>query len=266
MADTIQLDFYPGYARLTLNRPEAHNAMSNQMVAEILAALQALHERRDIRALVIAAAGKTFCSGGDIKDMQEAASQTLEEKVATMSVFDHMLRAAQEAPQVILARVQGSAMGGGFGLVCAADIAVGGESAKFGLPEVRLGLSPALISPYVISRLGISRARQLMLTGARFGAEEALAYGLLHEVAPDENLDEALNRHLGQVLECSPNALAETKKLIAHVTSRSLDESLRYRAELISTIRETPEAQEGMMAFIQKRPPSWTEKPQTPSS
>lgn len=259
MPETLLIERQDSVVHLTLNRPEAHNAMSNQMVGEILDYFRSIREDRSIRVVVIGAAGKTFCAGGDIKDMQASASMSLQEKVATMSVFDEMLRAVNEAPQVTICRVQGSAMGGGFGLVCVSDIAIAGENAKFGLPEVRLGVVPALISPYVIQRLGLTRARQLMVTGVRFDAQTALGYGMIHEAVSDDDLLLTTQRYVEEVLECSPNALAETKKLIFHVTTRSLEESLPYRAELISSIRDTTEAQEGMIAFIQKRKPSWAD-------
>jgi isohexenylglutaconyl-CoA hydratase len=259
MPETLLIERQGSVAHVMLNRPEAHNAMSNHMVSELLMFFQDIREDRGLRVVVIGAVGKTFCAGGDIKDMQASAGLDLEAKVATMSVFDQMLRAVNEAPQVTITRVQGAAMGGGFGLVCVSDIAIAGASAKFGLPEVRLGVVPALISPYVIQRVGLTRARQMMLTGERFDAATALGYGLIHAAVSDEDLVNATQGYVEQALECSPNALAETKRLIFHVTSRSLDESLRYRAELISTIRDTPEAQEGMLAFIQKRKPSWAE-------
>jgi len=257
MPETITIRQDGSTAYLTLNRPDARNAMSNQMVNDIREYFDSIHDDRSIRAVVIQAAGKTFCAGGDIKDLQASASMSMDEKIATMSEFDYMIRAVNEAPQVTIARIQGAALGGGFGLVCVSDIAIASTNAKFGLPEVRLGVAPALISPYVISRIGLTRARQLMLTGGRFDAQAALNYGVIHEVHEPDTLDDAVATTVNAVMQCSPNALAETKHLIFHVTTRSLDESLPHRAQLISRIRETDEAQEGMMAFIQKRPPNW---------
>lgn len=259
MPETISLSQSGSVATLTLNRPETRNAMSYQMIREISAYFASIREDRSIRAVIIGAAGSTFCSGGDIKDLQAQAEQTLAERASVMSEVDTMLRAINEAPQVTIARVQGAAMGGGFGLVCVSDIALASSEAQFGLPEVRLGVAPALISPYVIQRLGLTRARQLMLTGARFDAETAFIYGLIHQVCSPAKLDAAIAETLNSVLACSPNALAETKKLIFHVINHSLDESLPYRANLISSIRETEEAQAGMLAFIQKQAPPWAE-------
>lgn len=242
---------------VTLNRPDAHNAMSHRMVEELIAVFEGIRDDREVRAVVIAAAGKTFCAGGDIRDMQADLTLSHDERKAIMARFDHMLNLINTAPQVTIARVQGAAMGGGFGLVCASDIAVASEGATFGLPEVRLGVAPALISPYVIARIGLTRARQLMLTGARFDANAALTYGLVQAVCPPDGLDDAMGGFLREVRECSPHALAETKALIFHVLARPVAESLDYRADLITRLRASEDGQEGMMAFVQKRKPRW---------
>lgn len=259
MPETLEIQVSGSAARVTLNRPDMHNAMSNQMISELLDYFTSIRHDRSIRVVVLAAAGKSFCAGGDLKDMQASAAWSSEEKLAKLRQFEVMLRAVNEAPQVTIARVHGAAMGGGLGLVCVSDIAVAGKSASFGLPEVRLGVSPALISPYVITRLGLTRARQLILTGERFGAAQAHEYGLVHEVCDDHELDATVQSRVNEVLQCSPNALAETKALMFYVMNRSLDESLAYRAELINRLRESPDGQEGMLAFIQKRKPSWAE-------
>ena len=259
MPETLTIEVSGPVARLTLNRPDVHNAMNQQMVQELLTYFTEIQDSRAIRVVVLAAAGKTFCAGGDIKDMTASFSMPFEQQVEEMMRVDSMLQTIATAPQVTITRIQGTTMGGGMGLVAATDISIASESAKFGLPEVRLGVAPALISPYVIARLGISRARQLMLTGRRFNAQQALEYGFVHEICSDDELDKHVNATVGDVLKCAPNALAETKKLIDYVTSRSLPESSSYRAELITRLRSGEEGQEGMMAFVQKRKPSWDE-------
>lgn len=260
MPETLDIQIKGAVARVTLNRPEVHNAMSDQMVLELLQFFESIRDDRKVRAVVLAAAGETFCSGGDIKDLQATASS--EERFRAMSKFDQMLRTVNEAPQVTIARIQGAAMGGGLGLVCVADVAIASDKAKFSLPEVRLGVAPALISPYVIARIGESRARHLMLTGMKFDAAKAWQYGLIHEVCATKVLDERVEAVVHDVLQCSPNALAETKELIFYVSERSMDASLQYRAELISRLRASEEGQEGMMAFIQKRKPRWSTQEQ----
>lgn len=259
MPETIDVQSNGAVLRVTLNRPDVHNAMSNQMVEELIAVFEAVRGDRGTRAIVIGAEGKTFCSGGDIRDLQADAAMSHDERVQIMTRFDVMLRTINEAPQVTIARVQGPALGGGFGLVCVSDIAIAGDRARFGLPEVRLGVSPALISPYVIARIGLSRTRRLMLTGGHLDADEALDAGLVHQTCTTEDLDVQINAILDDVLQCAPNALAETKKLIFHVAASSLEESLPYRADLISRLRYSEEGQEGMTAFIQKRKPAWAE-------
>lgn len=257
MSETLVIDIQQSVARVTLNRPDARNAMSDQMVQELLDFFTSIQTDRSLRVVVISAAGSTFCAGGDLKDMQAQATMTLAEKIERMQAFDRMLYMINTAPQVTLARVQGAALGGGLGLVCVTDLAIAGESARFALPEVRLGLSPALISPYVIARVGLTRARDLMLTGRRFGAAEALDYGLVHYACAEADLDAMVEQQVQEILEGAPHALAETKKLLFYVSERSLADSIAYRAELISRLRESDEGQEGMIAFIQKQKPSW---------
>lgn len=255
--ETILLDSAPPFAHITLNRPEAKNAMSMKMVAELLAAFEALRERHDVRAVVLSGAGSTFCAGGDIKEM--AAVMQGDAPTYPKTLLDTMLRAVNQAPQVVIARLSGAAMGGGFGLMCVSDIAVADTSATFGLPEVRLGLVPALISPFVIARVGLTTARRLMLTGTRFGAEQALAYGLVHEICTPEALDARVQGVLDDLRQCSPNAIRECKKLLFEVMGKDLDATADTRADLLQTLRMSEEGIEGMMAFVQKRPARWTQ-------
>jgi enoyl-CoA hydratase/carnithine racemase len=156
---------------------------------------------------------------------------------------------------VVVARIQGPAMGGGLGLVCVSDIAIAHEGATFGLPEVRLGLAPAVISPYVVQRAGFTRARQLMLTGKRFGAVAALEYGLIHEVAPDGKLDTQVEATVADVLKCAPNALRECKRLLFTVLAQT--DTLEERVATLDRLRTSDEAAEGILAFIQKKPAPW---------
>ncbi|MFN8373284.1 MAG: enoyl-CoA hydratase-related protein [Anaerolineae bacterium] len=253
--ETITLDLTPPFAYLTLNRPHAKNAMSMQMVLDLLAAFEALRDNRAVRAVLLSGVGDTFCAGGDIKEM--AAAFQSGEPQANRGLLDTLLRAVNQAPQVIIAKVQGAAMGGGFGLLCVSDIAIADSSATFGMPEVRLGLAPALISPFVIARIGLTTARRLMLTGTRFGAEKALEYGLIHEACAPEALDARVQAALDEVRQCSPNAIAAIKKLMFEVTTKTLDETVDYRANLLDTLRRSDDGMEGMMAFVEKRPAKW---------
>lgn len=252
---TLKIDRFTAY--ITLNRPDVKNAMNQQMVLDLLAAFEALRENHDARAIVISGAGGTFCAGGDIKEMAQVMQGGA---MQNPGALDTLLRAVNEAPQVVITEIEGAALGGGFGLVCVSDIAVASTTAQFGMPEVRLGVAPALISPFVIERIGLTKARQLMLTGARFDGVTAHELGIVHEVCPPEVLDAAMNAVLDNIRECSPNAIREIKKLMFKVTRESLDATVDYRANLLTELRASSDGQEGMMAFVQKRKPAWTEQ------
>jgi isohexenylglutaconyl-CoA hydratase len=260
MPETILIEHRAPFVAITLNRPDARNAMSQQMVVELREAFDALRDDRSIRAIVLSGAGGTFCAGGDIKEMQSAFTNPENDDSDRTAQFDGLLQAVQTAPQVVVAKVDGAAMGGGFGLVCVSDVAIAGESALFGLPEVRLGLVPALISPYVIDRIGLTTARKLMLTGARFGGADAFRYGLVHEVCTADELDERVNAVLEDVRQASPHALAACKALIFRVNRADIATTTAYRAQTLDDLRRGESGQEGMMAFIQKRKPSWAEE------
>jgi isohexenylglutaconyl-CoA hydratase len=257
--ETLTLTLTLPFAQITLNRPEVKNAMNAQMVLDITAAFAALKDNREVRAVVLSGAGGSFCVGGDIKELA-AAFQDDNPMNENLGAVDAMLRAVNQAPQVVIAKIEGAAMGGGLGLVCVSDIAVASTDAKLGLPEVRMGLVPALISPFVIQRIGLTRARQLMLTGRRLSSEEAQQYGIVQEVCPPGELDAKVGSILEEIHLCSPNALAACKALIFEVMGKDLNSTVDYRATLLTELRRSEEAQEGMMAFMQKRPAKWAEK------
>jgi isohexenylglutaconyl-CoA hydratase len=257
--ETIQLAIKPPFARLTLNRPQVRNAMNFQMVDELIHAFEDLCHHFDIRAVVLSGAGGNFSVGGDLSDVAKSAQMSAEERDATAARFDTILRAVNTSPHVIIAKLEGAVLGGGFGLACVSDIAIAAQNASFGLPEVRLGLAPSLISPFVIARIGITCARMLMLTGERFDGSKALEYGIVHEVRSPEGLDERINALLDTLRQCSPNAIREIKGLIHEVSTRSLDETVLYRAQLLNKLRYSDEGQEGITAFMEKRPSKWTQ-------
>lgn len=252
--ETLHIDITDIAAHITLNRPDVRNAMNYQMVAELYEVFSTLHDKRDVRAVVLSGAGGMFCAGGDIKEMRtsEVPAQT------QAGNLDDMLRAINHAPQVVIAQVEGGAFGGGFGLVCVSDIAIAAEDALFALPEVRLGVAPAFISPFVIQRIGLMRARELMLTGRRFDGQRAFDYHLVHDVVPANDLTQAVQSQLDHIRECAPGALAATKALIFDVMDKPLDETVAYRANLLNQLRGGEEGQEGLLAFKEKRSPAWT--------
>ena len=220
----------------------------------VLRAGQSIRDSRDVRCVVIRAAGKTFCVGGDIRDL--SAPRTEAEERAAIAKVDTLLRVINRAPQVVIERIHGAVLGGGIGLVSVSDIAIASAGARFGLPEVRLGIVPSLISPFVVQRLGLTNTRRWMLTGGQFDGKAAQAVGLIHEVCDDEAaLDQRVDATVQEVLQCSPNALAECKKLLFEVLENP--DTLDYRVDLLNRLRRSDDGQEGMHAFLEKRPARW---------
>jgi isohexenylglutaconyl-CoA hydratase len=252
--ETLIADMTAPFAHITLNRPQVKNAMNAQMVADLQHVFDELHARRDIRAVTLRGAGGTFCAGGDIKELSAQSSNA-----AIGRGLDTMLHTINHAPQVVVAAMQGAVLGGGFGLLCVSDIALADETAVLGLPEVRIGLVPAVISPYVIARVGLTTARRLMLTGERFNAAAALQFGLIHHAVSTAALDTRLQSVLADLRQCSPNALAACKTLIHAVNGRPTADTQTMRVELLDSLRQSDDAIEGGMAFLQKRAPKWAE-------
>jgi isohexenylglutaconyl-CoA hydratase len=244
---------------LTLNRPDARNAMSLAMVDALRAALAEAESAGDVRALVLRGAGGHFCAGGDLKDMAGArmAADPRAAMAAVNARFGELCLAFAATGIATIAVVEGAVMGGGFGLACVADVVLAGESAQFRLPETSLGVVPAQVAPFLVERLGVSEARRLAVTGGRLDAREALALRLVHEVHADEALDTALQRVLGQVLRCAPQAVAATKALIARARLQSPASLVGMAAKVFADAVTGPEGLEGTTAFVQKRAPSW---------
>lgn len=257
--ETLKVTFEEPVVWVTLNRPEVKNAMSFQMVRELQTVFDTLRNNRDVRCIVLSGEDGTFCAGGDINELRDAFTNPEAKQTQAAINMDAMLQAANTAPQVVIAMIEGSAFGGGLGLVCVSDIAVAVEEARFAMPEVRLGLAPSFISPYVIARVGLTRARELMLTGRRFNGTQALSYGLVHQICHASQLDETVREVIEQVVQGSPNALAACKRLIFEVIDKDLNATVEFRANLLDELRRSEEAQEGMMAFIQKRPAQWVQ-------
>jgi isohexenylglutaconyl-CoA hydratase len=246
---------------LTLNRPEARNAMSLRMVTELRLALAAAEEGGAIRIVVLRGAGGHFCAGGDIKDMAAARMKPAvegEDAMAKVNAqFGALCAAYARTPLALVAVLEGTVMGGGFGLACVADVAIAGDNVAFRLPETSLGVVPAQIAPYLVERIGYSQARRLAVTGARMDAEAGLAIGLVHEAHRADALDAALARVLGDILQCAPGALAETKRLVARARFKDPADLVDEAAAIFSRAVQGPEGIEGTTAFVQKRRPSW---------
>jgi methylglutaconyl-CoA hydratase len=246
--------------RLTLNRPDVRNAFNDHVIAELTAWAAATRERADlgeIRVVVIAGAGKMFCAGADVTWMSRALTYTEEENLRDATAMSRMFAALDELPLPVIGRIQGAALGGGAGLAAICDVVVADDGAVFGFTEVKLGILPAVISPFALAKIGRSAARELFLTGARFSAARAKEIGLVHAVVPAGELDVAVDRYIQEFLAGGPEAIAAAKALISEVWPRSVADAASITAEAIATRRVSPEGQEGLRAFLDKRAPGW---------
>ena len=244
---------------LTLNKAPRHNAFDEQLIAEITEGLRELELDTRVRAVVLSSTGKSFCAGADLTWMKRAAGYSHEENLRDANRLAELMSTLNELSKPTIARVQGPAYGGGVGLIAACDIAVGTYDAVFSLSEVKLGIVPAVISPYVLAAIGERYSRRYMLTAERFSAAEAYRIGLLHELVPgEEQLDEAIAEILDSLLANGPQAQAECKKLIRIVAGQPIDdETIAETAQRITRVRASPEGREGLAAFLDKRQPNW---------
>jgi methylglutaconyl-CoA hydratase len=255
---TLDLQCDAHIATLALNRPEVRNAFNGTMVAELTQVMQMLGARKDIRVIVLAANGPTFCAGADLAWMQSMAAFDHAQNLADAHNLADMLHALDSCPLPVLAKVQGDCYAGGLGLVAACDIAIGAEGANFCLSEVKLGLIPATISPYVVRAIGERAARRYVLTAERFDAVEAQRIGLLHEAVPDTALDARVAVIANALCTAGPQAVKRAKRLVRKVAARNFDDALRAdTADWIAGVRASDEGREGMQAFLEKRKPSW---------
>ena len=256
--DTVLVEIDGAVARVTLNRPETHNAFDDALIARLTDALEDLGARDDVRAVVLAGRGKSFCAGADLAHMKKAADFSEAENIADAQALARLLMVLGGLSKPTVALVQGPAYGGGVGLVSACDIALAAERASFALTEVRLGLIPAVISPFVVRAIGESHSRRFMLTGARFDAETALRIGLVHEVVPGEALEARGAAVVEMLMQCSPDAHRRAKALIDAVSGRPIDDALAEDvARRIAAARASDDGREGIAAFLEKRPPKW---------
>lgn len=247
-----------GVTTLTLNRPEVHNAFDDTLIEKLTKELEAIGRNPNIRVLLLAARGKSFSAGADLNWMQRMANYSFEKNHNDALSLAHLLQTLNALNKPTIALVQGAALGGGVGLVACCDIAIAADSAVFCLSEVKLGLTPAVISPYVIAAMGARAARRYFLTAERFTALEAHRLGLIHCLANTQDLRSAAQDIIDNLLHNAPMAIAETKKLIADVQHHSIDEKLIFdTAKRIAKIRVSAEGQEGLAAFLEKRPPRW---------
>lgn len=246
-------------ARVTLNRPDLHNAFDESLIEALSLTFRDLAEEAAVRAVVLAGAGKSFSAGADLNWMKRAAAYDEERNRADARALELMLRRIDECPKPVIALVQGAAIGGGLGLVAACDIALAGEAAQFATSEVRLGIVPAVISPFVVRAIGARQARRYFVTAERFGAEEARRIGLVHEVVPGERLEARAAEILAEIQKGGPEAIAEAKRLVRLVETMPQGGSILAEATvaMIAERRASPEGREGIGAFLEKRKPAW---------
>lgn len=259
MSDRVIVDLDPsGIASLTLNRPEVHNAFDPEMVHSLTASLERLAGDDRVRALVLRGAGSSFCAGADIEHMKKSATYSAEQNVEVARRSARMFHMLYCIGKPTVACVHGAVRGGGCGLVAACDIAVAARSASFRLSEVKIGVIPAMISPYVIAAIGERMARRYMITGEEFDAIEAQRIGLLHQAVDEEQLEATVEGILDHVRTSGPGAIRAIKQLIPMSAHSPIGpDIIEETARRIAALRATPEAQEGLSAFLEKRKPAW---------
>jgi methylglutaconyl-CoA hydratase len=251
---TVTLAVADGVARVTLARPDVRNAFNAAVIRELHALFTQLSQDPAIRAVVLAGEGKVFCGGADVNWMRASLEVDFEQNVVDAEWMSEMYRSIDRCSKPVIARIHGAALGGGAGLAAVCDVAIAAGDALFGFTETKLGIIPAVISPFVLAKIGVSNARALFLTGERFGAERAREIGLVHEVVAEDYLDDAVERVLGELRSAGPSAVAAAKALIHTVRAAEYEESKRITARAIATQRVSDEGQEGLRAFLERRP------------
>jgi methylglutaconyl-CoA hydratase len=265
MTDTYQNLTYAledGSARITLNRPHVRNAFDRGLIDDLIRAFQTIAEAPSgkIRSVVLAGEGATFCAGADVNWMRDSLQLTEEENIRDALHMARMFETINLSPVPVIGRIHGAALGGGVGLVAVCDIAVAAEGTTFAFSEAKLGIAPAVISPYVLRKIGRSHARALFLTAERFDTDRAFQAGLIHIVKPLDQVDAEVERLVKEIATSAPHAVARAKALIAAVPDLLPVEAGQYTAETIAALRVSPEGQEGLRAFLDKRKPAWVDK------
>lgn len=254
---TVDYSFSKKIATITLRRPEVHNALNAQLIQDLTSAFTTFANDEQLHGVVLAAEGKSFSAGADIQMMQEAISFSKDENRQDALRLADLLHMIYTFPCAVVARVHGAAIGGGVGLVAACDIAIASEHARFGFSEVKLGLAPAVISPYVVRKIGETHARALFVTGKRFDAIHAKTIGLVHTVVPLERLEETLQETLQELESGAPQAIRSCKIVVLAIGKMDDEQARSYMSELIARLRVSEEGQEGLRAFLEKRQPRW---------
>lgn len=258
---TIHVSHDRGTARVTLSRPDVRNAFNAEVIRDLRDAFTALSGDAAVRAVVLSGEGKVFSGGADVQWMRSALSLSYDENAADAEAMSDMFRAIDRCSKPVIGRIHGAALGGGAGLAAVCDIAIASEETIFGFTEVKLGIIPAVISPFVLAKIGQSNARALFLTGERFDAKRAHAIGLVHEVVHEGVLDAAVGRVLAELASSGPHAVAAAKQLIPRVVAATYDATREITAAAIAKQRTGEEGQEGLHAFLERRPASFVLRP-----
>ncbi len=259
MAESIHLAVSDGIARVTLARPEVRNAFNAEVIEQLHEVFTRITEADNVRAVVLAGEGKVFCGGADINWMRASLDLTFEANVGDAERMSDMFRTIDNCPKPVVGRVHGAALGGGAGLAAVCDIAIATDDAILGFTEVKLGIIPAVISPFVVAKIGASHARALFLTGERFDAQHAKAIGLVHEVVSADEVDAAVDRRLAELHSAAPTAVSAAKLLLRRVLDHSYEDSRSITTQAIARQRVSSEGQEGLRAFLERRSAKFAE-------
>ena len=256
---TIRCDLDDRIARITFCRPKVHNAFNSDMIRELTALFTELREKKNLRVVILTGEGKSYCAGADLNWMRAVVNYSYEQNLKESLELAALFHLIYEFPLPVIGMINGAAIGGGTGFVAVTDIAIAADTAIFSFSEVKIGVVPACISPYVVKRVGEGRAREFFLTGERLTSARALEAGLINRsVAPDQ-LEAEVDKMVQQILSSGPDAIGVCKELLHRIADMDMDACEKYTAEVIANLRKSPEGQEGMDAFLNKRKPKWVE-------
>lgn len=258
--ETVQYAAENRIARVTFCRPEVHNAFNATVISEMSDVFSRIAADESVRVVLLTGEGKSFCAGADLNWMKAVVDQSFEENLAESIALADLFYQIYTCTRPVVGRINGAAIGGGTGFVALCDIAIAADTAKFSFSEVKIGVVPACIGPYVIKKIGEGKARELFITGERMTAARACEVGLVNRIVPLAELDESVDAVVNSILSSGPNAVSMAKKLVSNVPLMTPDEFKTYTAEMIAKLRLSEEGQEGMNAFLSKRKPSWTKE------
>ncbi len=242
---------------IVFSRPEIHNAFNSRMIEELYDVFERIHKDRSIRVVVLTGEGKSFCAGADLNWMRAVQDYNYEKNFSESMQLADVFHKIYTCPKPVIGKINGAAIGGGTGFVAVCDIAIASSEAIFSFSEVKIGVVPACISPYVVKRVGEGRAREFFLTGERISAERAYETGLVNRVVPPEDLDDEVDTMVRQLLSSGPEAIMRCKELLADIADKDMQDAKVYTAKFIANLRKSDEGQEGMDAFLNKRKPNW---------